>query len=516
MPKKLTAFSRVSRNSLVAGATFALTLAIGLFVIGSMNHRFAQRQLQSEAMMILKGFHYTLSLTKRELAQLPPLSQLGCENGLSTYLARRTFDNGAIRWLGVADDGNIVCRSHVVGIGYSSTTEMGTHRHRMEPGWWLRSLPAPNEKRALFLVHDRFDVRYIAALQPPRMDYLSAFPCLDCREFQIRILSEPPLVMASPPLDSPTVLHAEVRRSDSGLPVAITLSANNDFLEHYRLQGWVASIVLVSLIAALITYLVLRLLRTRDSLDFLIREGLRKHTFVPYYQPIIDARDGQVLGAEALARWMRSDGSAIPPDQFIPYAEESGLIMPITDQITEIVVADAQRFGWAGTHRYVSINLVPEQLHINGYCDRLSRLIAARGIEPNNVAVEITERRQFKDLERGRQVLGKLVARGIEVKLDDAGTGFGGFSYVQELPISTLKIDKMFVDTLRNGGDAKRQVLDAIVHFAHTSGLQTIAEGVETPEQVTQLVAMGVFAIQGYVYAKPMKSDDFIAWMAAR
>ena len=132
------------------------------------------------------------------------------------------------------------------------------------------------------------------------------------------------------------------------------------------------------------------------------------------------------------------------------------------------------------------------------------------------MSVELTERRQFTDLESGRRALGKLVANGIDVKLDDAGTGFGGFSYVQELPIGTLKIDKMFVDTLRIGGDAKRQVLDAIVRFAQTSGLQTIAEGVETPEQVAQLSAMGVFAIQGYVYAKPMKGDDFIRWMATR
>jgi len=131
--------------------------------------------------------------------------------------------------------------------------------------------------------------------------------------------------------------------------------------------------------------------------------------------------------------------------------------------------------------------------------------------------VEITERHQFPDLERGRAALQGLVEAGVEIKLDDAGTGYGGFSYVQELPIGTLKIDKMFVDTLlREPSDPKREVLDAIIEFARVAELDVIAEGVETEGQVARLGEAGVFVIQGYVYAPPMPAENFMSWMNSR
>lgn len=205
-----------------------------------------------------------------------------------------------------------------------------------------------------------------------------------------------------------------------------------------------------------------------------------------------------------------------PPGQFIPYAEESGLIQPITLQLTEQITADVARLQWANSPRFVSINLVPEQLENMDYVRHLLGLIQQHQLSPHNISVEITERRQFEDMAAGKLVLQALTQAGIEVKLDDAGTGFGGFAYIQELPIGTLKIDKMFVDTLRHGDDAKRPVLDAIVEFARISKLETIAEGVETLAQVRQLADLGVHAIQGYVFGKPMPLADFEEWARTR
>lgn len=122
----------------------------------------------------------------------------------------------------------------------------------------------------------------------------------------------------------------------------------------------------------------------------------------------------------------------------------------------------------------------------------------------------------MKNLTAGRDHLLCPADAGVDIKIDDAGTGFGGFSYVQELPVSTLKIDKMFVDTLLAEGDAKRPVLDAIIRFAKESGLSTVAEGVETKEQVDYLVQAGVHAIQGYVYSRPMPAEKLMGWVADR
>ena len=516
MPLEVKLVDRLPRDTWVVLLSFGLTLALSAFAIGSMNQRFAQRQLEDQGRALLQGFQLTLAQARNELQQLPSLEQLDCRDGLSRRLAQRTFDNGALRWLAVERDGQLLCRSHVVGLAWSERADLTSHVHRLDDAWSLRTLRDPNQRDSLFLVLARDGLSYIAAVEPPRLAYVGDFECLACRAFNLRVLGEPPLVLASPPLSGQATLQHELEGSQDGVSIALTLQAGPTFLDHYRLQGWLASGLVALGLSTGVGYLTLRLLRARNSLDFLIREGLRQHAFVPFYQPIVDSRDGRLLGAEALVRWIGSDGVIRPPNQFIPYAEDSGLILPITEQLTATVVSDIDRFGWAGTDLFVSINLVPEQLTDHRYGDFLMAAIAASGLHARNVSLEITERRQFHDLANGRRVLGRLTEQGIEVKLDDAGTGFGGFSYVQELPIGTLKIDKMFVDTLSMGSDAKRPVLDAIVEFAKASDLRTIAEGVETRDQVAQLAAMGVFAIQGYVYGKPMSAEDFQRWMASR
>jgi sensor c-di-GMP phosphodiesterase-like protein len=183
------------------------------------------------------------------------------------------------------------------------------------------------------------------------------------------------------------------------------------------------------------------------------------------------------------------------------------------------VLTDIGHFGWRNKDRFISINAVADQITGSSFCDELLERLAERNIPAKNLAVEITERYQFSDLERGRIALQRLVDAGIEIKLDDAGTGFGGFSYVQELPIETLKIDKMFIDTLRQEkgrDDPKRQVLHAIIGFAKSAALKVIAEGVETEDQVARLSVAGVYAIQGFVYARPMPAEEFLDWLGAR
>ena len=180
------------------------------------------------------------------------------------------------------------------------------------------------------------------------------------------------------------------------------------------------------------------------------------------------------------------------------------------------MLVDIKRFGWLHTNRYISINAVAEQITDSPFCDKLAGWVSEGKVSAENLAVEITERHQFPDLARGRSALAKLVEAGICIELDDAGTGYGGFVYVQELPIRTMKIDKMFVDTVQTKSDAKTRVLEAIIEFAKTSRLETIAEGVETQEQVDHLRMREVYAIQGYVYARPMPAVEFIEWLAAR
>jgi sensor c-di-GMP phosphodiesterase-like protein len=168
--------------------------------------------------------------------------------------------------------------------------------------------------------------------------------------------------------------------------------------------------------------------------------------------------------------------------------------------------------NWHYSDRFISINIVPKHIENDTFYHFLTTAMIEQKIPPKNISLEITERLQIDDLKTARAQLNKYFAFGIDLKLDDAGTGYGGFSYVQELGINTLKIDKMFIDTI-DSNDVKASVLQAIINFAQTSKLKTIAEGVEEISQVNYLAKHNVFAIQGYVYAKPMAKEDLVVWL---
>jgi sensor c-di-GMP phosphodiesterase-like protein len=299
------------------------------------------------------------------------------------------------------------------------------------------------------------------------------------------------------------------------MQIELTLSATKAFFDGYRNQSWVMSILLSFVTALVLASLWYQFLNKRQSLRRVIMEALKHSEFEPFYQPIIDSRTQEVLGAEMLVRWRKRNGNIVPPSQFIPFAEDSGLIIDITEQLVTKVVKDIVSMNWHSSERFISINIVPQHIENDTFYQFLTTAMIEHKIPARNISLEITERLQIDDLKTARAQLDKYFAFGIDLKLDDAGTGYGGFSYVQELGINTLKIDKMFIDTI-NSNDVKASVLQAIINFAQTSKLKTIAEGVEEISQVNYLAKHNVFAIQGYVYAKPMAKEDLLVWLQSK
>ncbi|MFT5705322.1 MAG: EAL domain-containing protein (putative c-di-GMP-specific phosphodiesterase class I) [Shewanella sp.] len=234
------------------------------------------------------------------------------------------------------------------------------------------------------------------------------------------------------------------------------------------------------------------------SLDSLIKIGLIKNEFIPYYQIIIDSRSNQIIGQEMLVRWQRSDDNLVMPNQFIPYAEDSGFIIPITESTLAQVKQDMpELIGW------VSVNIVAEHLEKG----LLSQWFAKHAnLDTKRLCFELTERKPMEHFEKAIIEINKLAAHCQGFKLDDFGTGFGGFSYLQKLGLNCIKIDKMFIDTIGTD-DLKAGVLNAIIAFGHESKMEMIAEGVETQAQADYLSKKGVYLHQGYLYAQPMPLD---------
>ena len=242
-------------------------------------------------------------------------------------------------------------------------------------------------------------------------------------------------------------------------------------------------------------------LNAKVSHKRVIALAIKNSEFIPYYQPIINSISHEVVGQEVLVRWITGSGEVIYPDSFIPYAEDSGLIVPITEQLLDKVYQDLDHLaGWS------SINIVAAHLEM----ELLSKWFEGKPtIDKDKICFELTERKRIVNIELAKKEINKLIELGTTFKLDDFGTGYGGFNYLQELGLRSIKIDKMFIDTIGTD-DLKRNVLDAIIAFGKEAKMEVIAEGVETKEQVDYLVNKGIFLIQGYYYANPMPFDELI------
>jgi diguanylate cyclase (GGDEF)-like protein/PAS domain S-box-containing protein len=224
-----------------------------------------------------------------------------------------------------------------------------------------------------------------------------------------------------------------------------------------------------------------------------------------YYQPIIDIASGGVDGVEALVRWEHPTQGTISPDQFIPIAEETGLIVPIGEWVLGEACRQAQT--WHRTypelaHLTVSVNLSGRQINQSDLIPVVTNILADTGLAPSSLVLEITESVLMGDAEASIVILRSLRDLGLHLSVDDFGTGYSSLSYLKKFPVDALKIDKSFVDGLGTEGDDSA-IVRAIISLAGSLGLHTVAEGVETPTQLKALTDLGADKAQGYLFSRP-------------
>ena len=265
-----------------------------------------------------------------------------------------------------------------------------------------------------------------------------------------------------------------------------------------------------ALIAALIFGIVVWSLRRRLSPKADLEIAIRNREFLVHYQPIVELKTGRCIGGEALVRWRRPDGSLVRPDLFIPLAEETGLIVPITDQVIEIVVAELKVHFLTHRALHVTINISAADIETGRILSTVSRALERTGIEPQQIWLEATER-GFMDINSARATITRARQLGHPVAIDDFGTGYSSLQYLQGLPLDALKIDKSFVDTIGKN-TATSAVISHIISMAKALNLQIIAEGVETDVQASFLRAHQVEFGQGWLFSRPLPLRDFVAF----
>lgn len=262
--------------------------------------------------------------------------------------------------------------------------------------------------------------------------------------------------------------------------------------------------------AAVVIGLVGWLTRQRLSPQGELAAAVRAGQLFMLYQPVIALSTGACIGAEALVRWRRDDGTVVGPDEFIPIAEESELITTITERVVAMVLTDLGSILAAGPAFHVGINLSAQDVRTGRILDILRQALQERKIAPGQIWLEMTET-GFVAIEKAREMIIRAREAGHPVAIDDFGTGYSGLQYLQDLPLSALKIAKTFLDTI--GLDtAVSSVTPQIIQMARTLGLVCVAEGIETPEQYRFLAESGVEYGQGWLFSRPIPAEEVKAF----
>ncbi|HXB97920.1 MAG TPA: EAL domain-containing protein [bacterium] len=252
--------------------------------------------------------------------------------------------------------------------------------------------------------------------------------------------------------------------------------------------------------------------RDKLGLESQLRQAIENQEFVVYYQPKISLATGLLHGAEALVRWQHPTRGLVPPDEFIPLAEETRLIVPLGEWVLAESCRQAKR--WEDADVKISVNLSPWQLHKPDLIQRVDKVLAATGVDPNHIELEITETTAMKNPGLTLTVLRELSSRGLSISLDDFGKGYSSLNYLKQFPVNTIKIDMSFIrDVLTEPKDSA--IVRAIILLAQNLNMQVLAEGVETQAQAEFLRQEGCDLAQGYYYSRPVTAAAFEALMTA-
>ncbi len=250
-----------------------------------------------------------------------------------------------------------------------------------------------------------------------------------------------------------------------------------------------------------------------------IKGALKRDEFQVYYQPIIEIKNGQLAGFEALIRWEHPEYGLVAPNQFLGVLEDTELIFPVSLWIAERACRDLEtifkeyhKITGSQASYFVCINISANQLVNAEHMAQLANIFHSSGIDPACIKLEVTETVMIDELEQARQVLFSFIDQGFSVSLDDFGTGYSSLSHLQKFPVDDIKIDRSFISQMFSD-NSSMQIVRAAVDLAKTLDLGVVAEGAENKEEVDQLLELGCSYCQGYYFAKPLSLAETLEYI---
>jgi sensor c-di-GMP phosphodiesterase-like protein len=291
------------------------------------------------------------------------------------------------------------------------------------------------------------------------------------------------------------------------MPRERVIASNADL----RWLGLFATAIVVAVLAA---FALLMPRRNAGNLVADLERALAAGEFVPYYQPIVDIRSGQLRGAEVLVRWRKPDGTLVLPGSFIPLAESSGLIRDMTRDLMRRVCVEAGPAVGRRPGLKIAFNFAGQLFGDKSIVKDVRNIFFGSEIKLSQVVLELTERDPIENFTETRQVIAALQELGIRIAIDDVGTGHSGLSYMLKLGVDIIKIDKMFVDAIGTDRNSTT-IVETLVDLALNMRMDVVAEGVENFEQVMHLRELGIRSAQGYVFAPPLPGSAFLQLVEA-
>ena len=245
-----------------------------------------------------------------------------------------------------------------------------------------------------------------------------------------------------------------------------------------------------------------------------LRKAIKDDDLLLYFQPKIDVRAGAVSAVEALVRWQHPERGMVPPKDFIPQAEQTGLIKPLTDWVLDAAWKQISHWQRLGIEMPIAVNVSPNTFRDPDFLKQLIALGTQADARLDLLQLEVTESALMEDPERSHDILSRIRDLGIQIFLDDFGTGYSSLSYIAALPIHAVKIDRSFIIRMMQH-ERHRAVVIATISLAHSLGMKVIAEGVETADQAKAVIELGCDEIQGFFFSKPVPAAEFVRWKAS-
>lgn len=510
MPRLKTIAAFVT-SAILAGLPLAVfNLWVGNFVIAQ-----GRAQATRSAHSTIGLAEYRVGAAVSALDNLAMRGVASCRTDHLDVLRSANFSTSIVKEFSlIAPDGETLCSD--LGIASSQRPVLGSVRPPKRPDITLELVQVgPRHQRFLRVRRPATSgSNAIAALIPPELLTHALIDDLPSAA-HVRMTSIDGFVVADV---GPPVLETEsfvgVARS---IPYGLTattfyLRSENaaKFADLKAIGYFIAGLIALALFA----FAVMMPRRSRDNPVVALEQAMQAGEFLPYFQPTIDITTGRVRGAEVLIRWRKPDGSIVPPSQFIPLAESTGLISEMTRQLMRRV---RDEIGEAVIDRpflRIGFNLAAQHFLNENIVTDVRQIFEGSPLRLTQVVLEVTERQQLDDLTSARRVIAALQGLGVKIAIDDIGAGHSGLSYMLKLGVDIIKIDKMFIDALCHD-DNSITIIETLIDLARNMRMDIIAEGVETFDQVVALRERGIRAAQGYVFSPPLPAASFLQLLDA-